>query len=276
MRHRLLLLFALSYASAVHIIHHHIAKTGGASLIKALKDSYGISESNVWRGYHEYRSMRDANTITQRYSLLTGHYNINFWLKLNVTSYPADIVITEVREPFNRMISDYLFRGDIEHSQQDLLQRLCGRVHDYKFPPRCYSDYHILALSRQFSPVLEKTDRYYTANMTTQVHLDDAIAMLQTIDFVLMIDFLQTSLSRFEQRYGKALPYEHAHNAADSGLGGLKQRMHSSEQLFAAFYEYNRHDYQLYLLAVQQLTGRSVQLRQPTMSRAEACGFGTS
>ena len=116
------------------VLFVHIQKTGGISLYNALARAFGAGRSMRFERSSEafraqYLAMPDAEIA--RYRLLSGHFNLPFWLQRDLG---PRVVVSMVREPVERVLSTYRYmrswKGHRRHASAGQLD-VAGFVDDY-------------------------------------------------------------------------------------------------------------------------------------------------
>ena len=122
------------------VLFVHIPKTAGISLYSAMAKSFGPQHSLRYpRSTEEFKQqfLRLSDEELHRYRLMSGHFNLPFWLRRDLG---GRVIVALIREPVERALSTYRYiRSWTGHPRHALLGK--ASIADYV-------DYYVAETSR--------------------------------------------------------------------------------------------------------------------------------
>lgn len=258
--------------TATKIVFHHIAKTAGTSLIQQLKHACGKEHTASARYDYE---LTDELIADPELRLYHGHYSFDCVERIRRTAPGAVRVFTFLRNPLDRVVSQYYNWVDQERVTASL-NALKERGGGERVTDEHLNDFqqHIFRMSlldflRSDHPkvrqVVYNHQTRYLSRSATAAHGMEAAAQEAIANLVGFYDFFGVT-----EFYGQMLlripgllglersvfdPGIQANTNADKKKGG---RYELSQEEFDLLLEHNYYDLKVYSAAVGLVVGRTV------------------
>lgn len=229
----LLFLLALQLSSLYcvdQLCFVHIGKTGGTTMHALLRQHFKEGDFYPYRGMKElypYKGLKDGEIVLQSmnesseispisHRVISGHFPL-WWLHKKGVG-PKAFCFTILRDPIQRVISDYFFKLKFESEI-------------YRFPDHTPLDVLPNVMCRMLSS---------DPTLTGEDLLNDAISNLKKLDFIIFLDDFERGIRHFFKKIGIK------HHQTIPRLNITERGQEIDQEMIEQIRNYNELDLRLY------------------------------